>query len=314
MAAGPIIKRAAVSAGKVEPRTPLASMTGFARVSGSHGPWRFGWEVRSVNGKGLDLRLRLPPGFEALESDVRSRTGQMLSRGSVAANLTASREGEASAVRVNQAALEALYRAMSESARRLGAAAPTLDSLLAVKGMVEITEAEDSEEERRALMAAVLDAFDRALTELGAMREREGSALNAILTERLDAITGLVSRAERLPERSVEAVRARIADQVRVLMEAASLDPERLHQEAILAVTKADVREELDRLVAHIAQARDLMAAGGPVGRRLDFLAQEFNREANTLCSKSNSVALTQIGLDLKLLVDQFREQIQNLE
>ena len=223
----------------------IASMTGFARVSGSHGPWRFGWEVRSVNGKGLDLRLRLPPGFEALESDVRSRTGQVLSRGSVAANLTASREGEASTVRVNQGALEALYRAMSESAHRLGAAAPTLDSLLAVKGMVEITEAEDSEEDRRALMAAVLDAFDRALAELGAMREREGSALNAILTERLDAITGLVSRAERLPERSVDAVRARIADQVRVLMEAASLDPERLHQEAILAVTKADVREEL---------------------------------------------------------------------
>ncbi|MFG1347252.1 YicC/YloC family endoribonuclease [Xanthobacter autotrophicus DSM 431] len=309
------MKRASVTtAGRLPATAPLASMTGFARVSGSQGPWRFGWEVRAVNGKGLDLRLRLPPGFEVLEADVRTRTGQILSRGSVSANLTATREGEASTVRVNQGALEALYRSVSESAARLGAPAPTLDALLAVKGMVEIAEADESEDERRALMSAVLAGFDRALAELGAMRAREGRALKEVLSERLDAISTLVSRAERLPERSAEQVKARIADQVRVLMEAANLDPDRLHQEAVLAVTKADVREELDRLVAHLAAARDLLASGGPVGRRLDFLAQEFNREANTLCSKSNSVALTQIGLDLKLLVDQFREQIQNLE
>lgn len=312
MAAGPIIKRAAVSQTRVP--VPLASMTGFARVAGSHGPWRFGWEVRAVNGKGLDLRLRLPPGFEALEVDVRTRTGQVLSRGSVSANLTVGREGDTGTVRVNRTALEALYVAVSDSARRLGAPAPTLDALLAVKGMVEVAEAEETEEERRALMSAVLAGFDEALTELGAMRAREGKVLNTILNARLDSIAILVSRAERLPERSVEAVKARIAEQVRVLTEAASLDPDRLHQEAILAVTKADVREELDRLGAHIAAARELLAAGGPAGRRLDFLAQEFNRETNTLCSKSNSVALTQIGLDLKLLVDQFREQIQNLE
>ncbi|MEP9352073.1 YicC/YloC family endoribonuclease [Xanthobacter sp. KR7-65] len=310
MAAGPIIKRAAVNRAPA----PVASMTGFARVAGSHGAWRFVWEVRSVNGKGLDLRLRLPPGFEVLEVDVRTRTGQVLSRGSVSASLAASREGEAGAVRVNQPALESLYQVLGESARRLGAPQPTLDALLAVKGMVEIAEPEDSEDERRELMAAVFAGFEQALAELGAMRAREGDALKAILTGRLDSIAGLVHRAERLPERSAEAVKARITDQVRVLMEAASLDPDRLHQEAILAVTKADVREELDRLSAHIAAARELLAAGGPAGRRLDFLAQEFNREANTLCSKSNSVALTQIGLDLKLLVDQFREQIQNLE
>lgn len=308
------MKRAAVSRDRLPVHAPLASMTGFARVTGSHGAWRFGWEVRSVNGKGLDLRLLLPPGFEALEADVRTRTGQVLTRGSVSATLTAAREGDTSTVRVNQPALEALYRALTESAARLGAPAPTLDGLLGVKGMVEIAEPEDSEEEHRALMSAVLVGFDRALAELGAMRAREGEALNGVLTERLDAIATLVGRAERLPERGVEAVKARIAEQVRVLMEAAALDPERLHQEAVLAVTRADVREELDRLTAHLAAARDLLATGGPAGRRLDFLAQEFNREANTLCSKSNSVALTQIGLDLKLLVDQFREQIQNLE
>ncbi|QRG04816.1 YicC family protein [Xanthobacter dioxanivorans] len=309
------MKRASVTtAGRHLAAAPLASMTGFSRVAGSHGAWRFGWEVRAVNGKGLDLRLRLPPGFEALEADVRAHTGQALSRGSVSATLSATREGEASTVRVNQSALEALFRAVSDSARRLGAPAPTLDALLAVKGMVEIAEAEESEDERRALIGAVLSAFDQALAELGAMRAREGRALHGVLSERLDAIASLVFRAERLPERSPEQVKARIADQVRVLMEAANLDPDRLHQEAVLAVTKADVREELDRLAAHLSAARDLLAVGGPVGRKLDFLAQEFNREANTLCSKSNSVALTQIGLDLKLLVDQFREQIQNLE
>ncbi|MFS8039256.1 YicC/YloC family endoribonuclease [Xanthobacter sp. AM11] len=296
------------------PSSPLASMTGFARVAGDQGPWRFGWEVRAVNGKGLDLRLRLPPGFEVLEADVRTRTGQALTRGSVSATLAATREGEAVSVRVNEAALQSLFHAVKTSAERLGAPLPGLEALLSVKGMVEIAEVEESEEDRRSLMAAILTSFDRALRELGAMRAREGEALRAVLTDRLDAITALVVRAERLPERSVEAVKARIADQVRVLMEAAALDPDRLHQEAVLAVTKADVREELDRLTAHLAAARELLYSGGPVGRRLDFLAQEFNREANTLCAKSNSVALTQIGLDLKLLVDQFREQIQNLE
>lgn len=302
------------AAGSVPATAPLASMTGFARVAGAHGSWRFGWELRSVNGKGLDLRLRLPPGLEAVETDVRARAGQALSRGSVSATLTAAREGETATVRVNQPALEALFRVVSESAVRLGASAPGLDALLAVKGILEVAEAEESETERRALAAAVLSAFEAALAELGAMRAREGRALNDILSARLDAIAALVAQAEALPERSMEQVKARIADQVRTLLEAGTFDAERLHQEAVLVATKADIREELDRLAAHVAAARELLSAGGPVGRRLDFLAQEFNRETNTLCSKSNSVALTQIGLDLKLLVDQFREQIQNLE
>lgn len=291
-------------------------MTAFARASGSDGPWRFTWEVRSVNGKGLDLRLRLPAGYEDLEAQVRTRASAVLSRGSVAANLTLTREGDAVAVRLNQAALEGLMQALRRSAERLDAPAPALDALLNVKGIVEVTEVEETLAERRAHGEAFLAGFERALGELCAMREREGRALEAVLSTRLDAIDVLVQAAETLPERTVEAIRARLADQVRALMEASSqqLDPERLHQEAVLLATKADVREELDRLTAHLSAARELLAQGGPVGRRLDFLAQEFNRETNTLCSKANAVALTQIGLDLKLLVDQFREQIQNLE
>ncbi|MFG1394369.1 YicC/YloC family endoribonuclease [Xanthobacter agilis] len=293
----------------------LASMTAFARASGSDGRWRFSWEVRSVNGKGLDLRLRLPPGCEELEAAVRARAAAMLVRGSVSATLTATREGEDVAIRVNEAGLESLMRAVRRTAEKLDAPAPGLDALLAVKGIIEVAEVEESAEERHARCDACLAAFDVALAELVDMREREGRALQSILLARLDAISALVEGAERLPERMVETIRARLVEQVRALLDAApQLDPERLHQEAVLIATKADVREELDRLAAHVAAARELLLAGGPVGRRLDFLAQEFNREANTLCSKSNAVALTQIGLDLKLLVDQFREQVQNLE
>lgn len=293
----------------------MASMTAFARASAAAGAWRFSWELRSVNGKGLDLRLRLPPGSEDLETAVRARAGAALKRGSVSATLTAVHEGQEASVRVNEAGLESLARAVRRTAEKLGAPEPDLGALLAVKGIVEVGEVEESEEERRARNTACLAAFDVALVELSAMREREGGALQAVLFGRLDAIAELIAAAEALPERSVEAIRARLAEQVRTLIESGpQLDPERLHQEAVLLATKADVREELDRLTAHVAAARDLLTQGGPVGRRLDFLAQEFNREANTLCSKSNAVALTQIGLDLKLLVDQFREQIQNLE
>ena len=294
---------------------PLASMTAFARSSATAGRWRFGWELRSVNGKGLDLRLRLPPGCEDIEAPVRARAGAALARGSVSATLTAAREGEEVTIRVNEAALESLVQAVRRTAERLGVVAPGMDALLSVKGIVEVVEAEEDEAARGARTTACVAAFDDALGALTEMREREGRALQTLLLERLEAIAGLVAAAERLPERALEAIRARLVDQVRALTEAApQLDPERLHQEAVLLATRADVREELDRLAAHVSAARELLENGGPVGRRLDFLAQEFNREANTLCSKSGSVALTQIGLDLKLLVDQFREQIQNLE
>ncbi|MBB6308156.1 YicC/YloC family endoribonuclease [Xanthobacter tagetidis] len=294
---------------------PLASMTAFARAAAAAGAWRLAWEVRSVNGKGLDVRLRLPPGFDMVEAEARALAGRHLARGSLNATLAATREGDSVSVSVNQPALEALLAAAQAAAAKFSVPAPSLDALLTVKGIVEVSEVKESEAEMRALTTAALAAFDEALGALCAMRAREGEALRTVLAGRLDAIEALVAAAEALPERRVEAVKARLAEQVRALVDATpALDPDRLSQEAILIATRADVREELDRLTAHVAQARHLLAEGGPVGRKLDFLAQEFNREANTLCSKSSSVALTQIGLDLKLLVDQFREQIQNVE
>ncbi len=218
-------------------------------------------------------------------------------------------------VAVNEAALQALIAATRSAAERFSLPPASLDALLAVKGIVEVSEADTVDEDRAGIAAAALAAFETALADLKVMRDREGGALRVVLLDRLDAITALVDRAEALPERQIEAIRARLAEQVHALLDTgAPLDAERLHQEAALLAAKADIREELDRLRAHVAAARELLEAGGPVGRRLDFLAQEFNRESNTLCSKSNAVALTQIGLDLKLLVDQFREQIQNIE
>jgi len=293
----------------------VASMTGFARTHGLSGPWRWNWELRSVNAKGLDLRLRLPSGFEALDAEARAAAGRRLSRGSVSGTFTVSREGESVAVALNHSALEALLTATRDASERFGLAAPTLDTLLTVKGVVEIVEREMTEADVAQITAEALPGFETALTALTEMRIREGEALRGGLMERLAAITGLIAAAEALPERKLEAIRARLHDQVRALLESgAPLDADRLHQEAALLTAKADIREELDRLTAHVAAARDLLAQGGPVGRRLDFLSQEFNREANTLCSKSNAVTLTQIGLDLKLLVDQFREQIANIE
>ncbi|GGF87079.1 hypothetical protein GCM10007301_53700 [Azorhizobium oxalatiphilum] len=293
----------------------LASMTGFARAHGLTGAWRWAWEIRSVNAKGLDLRLRVPNGFDALDAGARAAATKALSRGSVSGTFTVTREGDSISVGINQPALRTLYAAAREAATDLGSAPPSLDALLGVKGIVEVIEAEQSEGDREAIARDALTGFEQALRDLSSMRLTEGAALRAILTERLDGIAALIAAAETLPERKLEAIKARLAEQVKALAEShAGLDPERLHQEAVLLATKADVREELDRLTAHVAAARDLLAQGGPVGRKLDFLAQEFNREANTLCSKSNAVALTQIGLDLKLLVDQFREQIANIE
>jgi uncharacterized protein (TIGR00255 family) len=200
-------------------------------------------------------------------------------------------------------------------AGKIDAAAPRLDGILAIKGVVEVHEAEEDEAERRTAETAVVEGFVEALDGLSAMRRHEGEVLGALLTARLDAISALVAQAEASPGRKPEAIRRRLEEQVAALLEnSARFDADRLHQEAIMIATKADIREELDRLVAHVSQARKVIAAGGAVGRRLDFLSQELNRETNTLCAKSNDIELTNIGLELKNLVEQFREQVQNLE
>ena len=293
----------------------LSSMTGFARGHGVAGSYAWAWELKSVNSKGLDLKLRLPPGWEAIEPGVRARASETLSRGSVFANLAVSREGAAPVARINEPALNAVLAALKCLEGKVAGSPPSLDGILSLKGVMEVSEAEESEDERSAAEVAVVAGFGQALKSLVEMRRTEGQALGKILSARLSEIGALAARAEASPGRKPEAIKARLAAQVAELLETSQrFDADRLHQEAIMLATKIDIREELDRLAAHVAQAKKLLADGGPIGRKLDFLSQELNRESNTLCSKANDLELTNIGLELKAVVEQFREQVQNLE
>jgi uncharacterized protein (TIGR00255 family) len=290
-------------------------MTGFARGHGVSGAYSWAWELKSVNAKGLDLRLRLPAGWDAVEGPARQSAAQVLSRGTVYGTLTVERVGVAPIVRVNEPVLAAVLATIKGLAGRVEAAAPRLDGILSLKGVIEIIDEDEREEDRRAAEAEVIAGFQKTLAALAAMRVHEGEALGQILTQRIGEIAALAARADAAPGRRSEAIKARIAEQVATLLDASNrFDPDRLHQEAILIASKADIREELDRLASHVAQVQRMIAEGGAIGRRLDFLAQELNREANTLCSKSNDVELTNIGLELKSVVEQFREQVQNLE
>lgn len=294
---------------------PLCSMTGYARASGAAEAMSFDIEMKSVNGRGLDLRLRLPPGLDAFEPDIRQRVGARLARGSVTLSASLSREAGTSELVINQAALGAVLDALEALQGRVDADRPRLDGILALKGVLETRETQLSPDAELAFRDAFLETLDRALDGLVEARRDEGARIAAVLGDRLDEIEDLAERAEAHPARGSEAIRARLTQQVEELATAGNgLSEERLHQEAMLLATKADIREELDRLKAHIASGRQLLAQGGPVGRKLDFLSQEFNREANTLCSKSNAVELTAIGLDLKAAIDQLREQVQNIE
>jgi uncharacterized protein (TIGR00255 family) len=293
----------------------LSSMTGFARGNGVNAAYGWSWELKSVNSRGLDLRLRLPAGWDGVEGPVRTSCVQVLVRGTVYGTLTVERQGITPVVRVNEAVLSAVLATLEDLDGRVKAAEPRLDGILSLKGVIEIIDEDEREEDRRAAEAAVIAGFQHTLAELAAMRRQEGEILGQVLIERLEEIAALAKRAEHVPGRRPEAIKARIIEQVTMLLEASNrLDPDRLHQEAILIASKADIREELDRLGSHVAQARRLIGQGGAIGRRLDFLAQELNRETNTMCSKSNDVELTNIGLELKSVVEQFREQVQNLE
>jgi uncharacterized protein (TIGR00255 family) len=289
-------------------------MTGFARTDGASGAYAWGWEVKSVNGKTLELRLRLPAGWDAVEVPVRA-AAKPLQRGNVFASLSVKREGVAPTVRVNEAVLNAVLQTMRGIADRVTAQPPTLDGILAIKGVVEVSDQDEAPEEHAAAERAIVAGFAEAVAALSRMRQHEGEVLGRILAQRLDEIEALAARAEHAPGRQPAAIKARLAEQVAALTDKPGrLDSDRLHQEALLLAAKADIREELDRIAAHVGQARKMLAEGGAVGRRLDFLSQEFNREVNTLCSKSNDVELTTIGLELKNVVEQFREQVANLE
>ncbi|HEU0146537.1 MAG TPA: YicC/YloC family endoribonuclease [Bradyrhizobium sp.] len=293
----------------------LSSMTGFARSHGTSGPYAFEWELKSVNAKGLDLRLRLPQGWDEVEAFAKKRGAEVLSRGTVYANLSVKRADAGSTVRVNEDVLASILKVASALAGRIDAVAPSIDGLLAIKGVIEVVEPESDETEDKAAKDAVAAAFDVALKSLVEMRQREGETLGQVLNQRVDEIEALAKRAEAWPGRKPEAIKARLAEQVASLLESSDrFDSDRLTQEALLIAAKADVREELDRIASHITQAREMLRKGGPAGRRLDFLSQEFHREVNTCCSKSNDIELTNIGLELKTVVEQFREQVQNLE
>ena len=294
---------------------PLSSMTGFARASGERNGLYWQWEIKSVNGKALDVRLRLPQGFEALETPVRAALAQGFRRGNLQVSLSISGEIARETVRLNQDVLERLLAAGEALRERIGGEALRADVLLSIKGVVEVASVPEDEAEAERRNAAMLESFREAMAALAEARRAEGERLETILRQQLARIAELAAAARANPSRSVEAIRARLSEQVARLLETgAALDPDRLHQEAVIAATRADIQEELDRLDSHVAAAAELLASGEAVGRKFDFLAQEFNREANTLCSKASDRSLTAIGLDLKTLIDQMREQVQNIE
>lgn len=290
-------------------------MTGFARADGTAGAVSWHWEIRSVNGRGLDVRLRVAPGFEGMEARVREALTRRLVRGSVTVSLAIKRVSGQTQIQLNETALKQALVAIDRVTATVPVTPPSAEGLLGIKGVLEIVDAEESETEAQTRTEVMLDSFGQALDRLVEARREEGQRLQSVLNEQLRSIEKLVGNVERSPSRTPDAIKLRLKEQVGRLLEASTaLDDTRLYQEAVLLATRADVEEELKRLTAHISAARQLLQSKEPVGRRLDFLAQEFNREANTLCSKSNDTDTTRAGLELKSVIDQMREQVQNIE
>lgn len=293
----------------------LQSMTGFARSEGAVGSFRWIWELRSVNGRGLDLRIRVPSGYDRIEPIVRKAVSKAFHRGNIQLSLTVSRDESQSQPTVNEEALNAVISLAEKLRERIGASPPTVDGLLNIRGVLEFREPAADAQTAGIEEAALLDGLTSAVADLVAMRSSEGDKIGVLLQDHVAGIETLVHRVDSDPSRTPAVIAQRLAQQVRSLLEAnADFDEDRLHTEAAILAAKADLREEIDRLTVHVAASRDLLADGGPIGRRLDFLAQEFNRETNTICSKSNAASVTSAGLELKVLIDQFREQVQNLE
>ncbi len=288
-------------------------MTGFARSEGEFGLYSWAWEARSVNSKSLDVRSRIASGFDRLEPAVRGAAAERLKRGNVSLTLSLKTAERPQRMRINRELLDDLIKLAGEF-EDAGAARPRLDALLAVRGVIEMVEEED-EAERAGAEAGMLESMTAVLDQLADARLEEGARLEPVLVGHIDRIETLVAAAKGCAATQPAALTARLRSQVAELLQASpALPEERLAQEAALLVAKADIREEIDRLAAHIEQARELISEGVAVGRRLDFLCQEFNREANTVCSKAADVELTRIGLDLKAVIEQLREQIQNIE
>lgn len=293
----------------------LKSMTGFGRAEGQAHGVGWAWELRAVNGKSLDVRLRLPPGFERMEQAVRKLAAQKLSRGNVQATLNLGHQSGSAAVVLNEDMLSGVLEAIEKIEAQSQRAPSSAADILSIRGVLESSDSSRDEEEQKALEEDLLTSLASALNGLNENRSREGAELSKIMLGLIDSIAHLAEAAEQDPARKPESIAARLQEQLdRIQSTSGDFDSDRLHQEVALLATKADIREELDRLNAHILAARELIATGSPVGRKLEFLAQEFNRECNTLCSKSNAVSLTNTGLEMKVVIDQLREQCLNVE
>ncbi len=293
----------------------LSSMTGFAQSSGEIDGLHWQWEIKSVNGKALDIRCRLPSGFEALEAVARTTLAQHIKRGNLQVTLTTSGTTKTEAVVVNEAVLEQVLAIAEKLRDRIGGMPLNAEALMGLRGVLDVVQPTQTEAEMQMRLADVTRSLAQAAKALDAARNEEGARLSAVISAQLTKIESLTIAARDCPARSVEAIRMRMKEQVaRLLDTGAAFDADRLHQEAIMIATRADIQEELDRLFGHIEAARALILSPEPAGRKLDFLAQEFNREANTLCSKALDKTLTNIGLELKTTIDQMREQVQNIE
>lgn len=295
----------------------LNSMTGFASGQGSHDAFDWTWDIRGVNAKGLDLRVRVPDWIDGLEADVRKAAGAALNRGNVTISLRLSRRDGEGGLQLNTVHLDAVLSAMAEieqqaMGRGISLAPSTSSDIIALRGILDHAEPDADVDD---LKSNLIKDFDSVLHSFSGMRAAEGRALGAVLNDHLEQIATLVAKAERAADarrpKADEALRTALS---KVLDTSEDLDESRIAQELALLAVKADITEEIKRLQAHVEAARTLLQAGGVVGRKLDFLMQEFNREANTLCSKSGDSALTAVGLDLKAVIDQLREQVQNVE
>lgn len=296
----------------------VSSMTGFARHDGGHGTVTWAIEARSVNGRALDIRCWLPTGFGRFDPNLRMMVAERFKRGSVTVSLQITRREEAQQYQINRPFLDRLLTEVREIEQVHGLPPQRLDALLTVRGVVEVADQDGATPDDpidQAMQDALMADFQAVLDRLVEARRMEGERLRALLSARLLEVGQLTQNASTAAAARQERVAALLREQMAILLEARPpISEDRLAAELAVLATKQDVREETDRLKAHVDAATALLAAGGPVGRRLDFLCQEFNREANTLCSKSQDIALTAIGLDLKVVIDQVREQVQNLE
>lgn len=294
----------------------LQSMTGFARTEGRtegvSGRWV--WELRSVNARGLDIRLRLPPGVDAIEIDCRKAIGARIARGNIQASLRHERDDVTDAPVVNRKLLETVLNEVESLRVRLGSPPPAAEAILAIRGVMDVATPEDDEAAVADRDRSILAGLEMAIGELLDARTAEGDKIVEVLMGHVGEIARLTEAVETDLSRSPDAIRERLAGQLAQIGEDAGFDRERLYQEAAMLATRADLREEIDRLKAHVSAGFELLASEGPAGRKLDFLAQEFNRESNTICSKSNAASVTRLGLEMKVVIDQFREQVQNLE